>query len=158
MLFSNRAELRSRTHPRIEHDLLEPESGQARMQITLRFRSPDLLGREKGRLLISTATAEPGRARGCFVVHGQGLARVSSSRLCFPIVDPEQRWAVAWQGRSSLGGSAGLDIYSRDPSLPQARVDAILAAVRSHPFLRERSVGLFATLQDWFPPEPYRLS
>jgi hypothetical protein len=127
------------------------------MQVTLRFRSSDLLGREKTRESFSTATAEPGQPVGRFVVHGQGLARVSVSRLCFAIVEPEQRWAAVWQGRSTLGGSAGLDIYSRDPSLPQARVDAILAALRSHPFLRERSVGLFATEQDWFPPEPYRL-
>jgi hypothetical protein len=157
VLFSNRAELRARTHPRIEHDLLAPELGHARMQISLRFRSSDLLGREKARLLVSTATAELGVSVGRFVVHGQGLARVSSSRLCFPIVEHEQRWAVVWHGRSSLGGSAGVDVYCRDPSLPQARVDEIVAAVRAHAFLRERSEGLFATEQDWFPPELYRL-
>jgi hypothetical protein len=158
VLFSNRAELRGRTHARVEHDMLEPESsGLARLQVTLRFRSPDLLGREKARLLVWSATAEPSAPAGRFVVHGQGLARVSSSRSCFPIIEPEQRWAVAWHGRSSLGGAAGLDIYSRDPSISQARLDAILAALRAHPFLRDHEGSLFATVQDWFPPEPYRL-
>ena len=95
VLFSNRAELRARTHPRIEHDLLEPEpGGAARMRVSLHFRSLDLLGREKARLLVSTATAEPDEPVGKFVVHGHGLARVIASRACFPIVDPEQRWAA----------------------------------------------------------------
>lgn len=160
VLFSNRAELRARSHPCVEYQPREPELGEpTRMLIALRFRSPDLLGRTKARLQVETATAEPGAPLGRFFVHGHGLARVSSSRLCFPIVEPERRWAAAWHGRSSLGAAAGLDIYSRDPSISQAQLDTILAAVRAHPFLRvaDRSAGLFATTQDWFPPSPYRL-
>lgn len=158
VLFSNRAELRTRTHAHVEIDRLQPGANKAeRMQISLRSRSLDLLGRERPRLQVSSAMAEPGAPLGRFVVHGHGLARVSVSRVCFAIVEPEQRWAAVWQGRSTLGSAAGLDLYSRDPSVTQARLDAMLAAVRAHPFLRERSGGLFATEQDWFPPAPYQL-
>lgn len=153
VLFSNRAELRERTHPRVELDRLDAE----RMQVSLRFRTQDLLGREKARLLVSTAAAEPGGPVGRFLMHGHGLARMSVSRVCFAIVEPQQRWAAVWQGRSTLGNAAGLDLYSRDPSVTQAQLDAMLAAVRGHPFLRERNGGLFATVQDWFPPQPYGL-
>jgi hypothetical protein len=42
-------------------------------------------------------------------------------------------------------------------------LDEVLAQVRAHPFLsgeeagRLRCAGLFATVQDWRPPQPYRL-
>lgn len=160
VLFSNRGDWRGRTHPRVEHDLLSPDPfGRARMQVTLRFRSPDLLGRAKPRLAVATALADPVGPLGRFSVHGHGLARVSITRTSFAIVDPERRWAAAWHGRSSLGNPAGLDLYTRDPSISQARLDAMLAELRAHPFLGTdlRCDGLFATTQDWFPPEPYRL-
>ncbi|MFO7567964.1 MAG: hypothetical protein R6X02_35310 [Enhygromyxa sp.] len=158
VLFSNRPDWRARTHPRIEHDLLEADSsGRARVQVSLRFRSPDLLGRAKHRLALATALADPDAPLGQFTVHGHGLARVSSSRLGFAIVEPKQRWAAVWHSRSSLGAAAGLDIYTRDPSVSQARLDAILAAIREHEFLGSRCGGLAATTQHWFPIEGYRL-
>ncbi len=82
---------------------------------------------------------------------------MSSSRLSVALLDPDDRWAVLWHGRSTLGSAAGIDIHTRDPSIPQARLDRILAAIAEHPFLAPRSAGLFATKQHWFPPEPYRL-
>lgn len=158
VLFSNRVEWRGRTHPRVDHEALEPEpSGRARVQIVQRFRSPDLLGRAKHRVAVATAVAEADGPLGRFLVHGQGLARLSSSRASFAIVEPQRRWAAVWHGRSSLGAAAGLDIYTRDPSIPQAQLDAMLAGVRAHSFLGPRCAGLFATTQDWIPPEPYRL-
>src|SRR5690606_16571215 len=159
VLFSNRSEWKvRRSHPRVEHQLLEPEPGErVRMLITTRFRSPDLLGREKHRLAVATAVAGPDEALGHFTAHGQGLARVSSSRVSFAIVEPERRWAAVWHGRSSLGAAAGLDISTRDPSIAQARLDLMLAELRAPPFLGTRCGGLFSITHDWFPPERYRL-
>lgn len=152
VLFSNRSQLRARPHPRVELEQVEPN----RVQLALFFRSHDLLGRERNG--VSLATAAPEGPTGCFLVHGHGFARANQHRLCFPIVEPQQRWAIAWHGRSRFGGGSGLDIYTRDPSITQAQLDAILAAVRAHPFLAERHAGLFATEQHWIPPEPYRLT
>jgi hypothetical protein len=161
VLFSNRPDWQVRTHAQVEIEALESDLDElARLRIVQRFRSPDLLGRTKARLSVATALAEPGTPRGRYIVHGHGLARVSISRVSFPFVDPERRWAAAWHSRSSLGGAAGLDLYSRDPWIPQSRLDAILATVRAHPFFVSTAgtQGLFATVQDWIPPEPYRLA
>jgi hypothetical protein len=161
VLFSNRSDWHARTHAQAEIEAFESAlGGPARLQITVRFRSPDLLGRTKTRLSVATALAEPGVPLGRFIAHGHGLARVSISRVCFPFVEPERRWAAAWHSRSSLGGGAGLDVYSRDPWIPQTRLDEILATVRAHPFFTDaaRNEGLFAIAQDWIPPEPYRLA
>ncbi len=157
VLFSNRADWRSRTHPRVEFDPLTPSEDRARLQTTLRFRSADLLGRAKPRVTTAEAIAEPDDPPGLFSIRGHGLIRLSSSRFCVAIHDPERRWAVVWHGRSSLGHAPGVDVHTRDPSLPQAQVDTILAAIAEHPFLASRGAGLFATTQHWFPVEPYRL-
>src|SRR5690606_13266910 len=96
---------------------------------------------------------------------GHGLARMHSGRFCFALVGPNYRWTVIWHGRTATGAAPGLDICTRDPSIPQAQLDLILAAIRGHAFLASaeppgrplRYAGLFATAQDYIPPAPYRL-
>lgn len=163
ILITNYGFWRGRTHPRIEYDPLEPDAdGRTRFRDSLRYRQRDLLGRPKQKVLVGVDVSErPGQ----FTWRGDGLLRVIKSRWCVPIVDPDYRWAVTWFARSNVGTAAGLDIYTRDPSIPQALLDDILAKMRAHPFLGRpdrpgqprRCDGLFATVQDWIPPEPYRL-
>jgi hypothetical protein len=163
ILITNYGFWRARTHPRIEYDPLEPDvAGRPRFRDSLRYRQSDLLGRVRRKLLVGVDVAE---REGQFVWRGEGLMRLIKSRWCVPLVDPNDRWAVTWFARSNVGTAAGLDIYTRDPSIPQALLDEILAQIRAHPFLgvpdrpgqARRCDGLFATVQDWIPPEPYRL-
>ena len=154
VLFSNRSDWRTRTHPQVEWELVD--AGPPSLQTTTRFRSGDLLGRAKPRATVTETVAESGDPLGWFSVRGGGLMR-SSHRISVAAADPNYRWLVVWNGGSSLGDAAGLDIYTRDPSLPQARLDQILDVIARHPFLGARAAGLFATTQHWFPIEPYRL-
>jgi hypothetical protein len=156
VLFSNRSDWRTRTHPRIEWDLLDPAGQGLRLQSTTRFRGADLLGRAKPRVSVTETVAEPDDPLGCFGVRGTGLLR-STSRMSIPLIDPDYRWLVIWNAGSSLADAAGIDVYTRDPSLPQVQLDRILAQITEHPFLRSRAAGLYATTQHWFPIDPYRL-
>lgn len=157
LLITNYEFWRERTHPRIEYDLLEPAGdGRLRFRDSLRYRGHDLLGRPQQRRLAGVDVAEDG---GAFVRRGDGLMRLLPSRWCVPLIDPNYRWVITWSRRSSVGTGAGLDIYTRDPWIPQVLLDEILAEVNAHPFLGtgRRARGLFATIQDWIPPQPYRL-
>ena len=163
VLVTNDGFWRTRTHPRIDRAPLERvPDGVPRARHSLRFRQPNLLGRVQRKHLLGTDHAGP---PGHFVWRGQGMRRLSARCWCVPIVDADYRWAIAWCARSSLGAPAGLGVYTRDPTIPQALLDDILARVRAHPFLgspeREgrprRCDRLFATVQDWIPPRPYQL-
>lgn len=150
VLVSNQEFWRKRTHPRIEHDPLDEQCQRS----SIRFRQADLLGRAQRRAIHGVDTcAEPGVYRW----RGHGILRLVECRWCVPIVDPEYRWAVAWFGPVAFGLGPGLAIHTRDPCVPQALLDEVLALVRSHPFLGSRCQDLYAPVQDWFPPEPYRL-
>ena len=159
VLISNQGFWRARTHPRIEHDRPAPGS-RGELRSSMRFRQPDLLGRVQRKVIYGgDVIAEDG----AYVWRGEGLLRVVECRWCVPLIDPEGRWVVAWFGRTNLGRGGGLGIHTRDPSIPQAMLDEILAQVRAHPFLAEvvdgqrRCDGLYATVQDWIPPQPYEL-
>jgi hypothetical protein len=163
LLITNVAFWRERTHPQVEYVQLPPEAdGRVRFSDTLRYRQGDLLGREQRRSMEGIDVAE--RA-GQFAWRGKGAWWVIKTRWCVPVVDPNYRWAVAYFARSNVGTAPGLDIFTRDPSISQATLDAILSAIREHPFLGvaeqpgrpRRCDGLFATKQDWVPPSPYRL-
>jgi hypothetical protein len=165
VLASNRPCFRARTHPRVDFEPLSPdEHGHARLSGALRFCSPDLLGRAQPRLELEVAVAE-GERPGQFRVGGRGLARLGARQFCFALLDPKSRWAAIWHARSKLGSAAGLDLCSRDPTLSQAKIDAILAEVYGHVFLASadrpgqplRCAGLVALPHHWIPPEPYRL-
>jgi hypothetical protein len=164
ILVTNYGFWRERTHPQIEYSPLEPDSdGRARFVDSLRYRQGDLLGRVQRKLLEGIDVAE---REGQFTWRGNGVLWVIKSRWCVPLVDPNYRWAVTWFARSNVGTAPGLDIYTRDPVISQAMLDEILASIREHPFLGasdrpgqpRRCEGLFATMQDWVPPSPYRLS
>ena len=156
LLFSNRAEWRARAHPRLELGAAEPVEGRPTLRATFRYASADLLGRSKPRVASMLALTDPA-ALGRFEVRGSPLRRAGYPDFCVVALDPRDRWALVWHERSRLGHPPGLDLMSRDPSLTQAKLDAILAVAREHPFLATRTVGLVATTQHWFPVEPYRL-
>lgn len=164
ILVTNYGFWRERTHPQIEYTPLSPDAdGRARFLDSLRYRQGDLLGRVQRKLLAGTDVAE---REGQYTWRGKGALWVIKSRWCVPLVDANYRWAVTYFARSNVGTAPGLDIYTRDPSISQANLDEILAAIREHPFLGasdrpgrpRRCEGLFATVQDWVPPSPYRLS
>ncbi|PRP94722.1 hypothetical protein ENSA5_40450 [Enhygromyxa salina] len=163
VLITNDEFWRAHTHPRVDLDALAPDSeGRARIQHALRFRARDLLGRTTRELRVATDLAE---RDGQFVSRGQGLRRVVVQRWSVPLVGPNYRWIVTWRARSKLGARPGLSVHTRDPSIPQALLDEILAQIRAHPFLSAaedprhgpRCARLFAPVQDWIPPQPYRL-
>lgn len=162
ILFTNHGFWQRRTHPRVEYTALEPDGDRPRMLDALRFRQVDMLGREQRKLLLGVDVAErPGQ----YLWRGQSVLKVIKRRWCVALIDPEQRWLVAWFARANVGTAPGLDICTRDPSISQALLDEILAQIRAHPFLGQsdrrgqprRCDGLFATVQDWIPPRPYRL-
>jgi hypothetical protein len=164
ILITNYGLWRDRTHPHIEYSPISPGSdGRARFLDSLRYRQADMLGRVQRKLLVGVDVAE---RDGQFAWRGKGALWVIKSRWCVPLVDQNYRWAVTYFARSNVGTAAGLDIYTRDPSISQATLDEILAGIREHPFLGvsdrpgrpRRCEGLFATVQDWIPPSPYRLS
>jgi hypothetical protein len=164
VLITNYGFWRERTHPHIEYSPLSPDAnGRARMLDSLRYRQADMLGRVQRKLLVGIDVAE---REGQFQWRGQGMLWVIKSRWCVPLVDPNYRWIVNYFARSNVGNAPGLDILTRDPSISQATLDGILGAIREHPFLSaadrpgrpRRCDGLFATVQDWIPPSPYRLS
>jgi hypothetical protein len=164
ILITNYGFWRERTHPRIEYSPLEPDvDGRACFLDSLRYRQADMLGRVQRKLLVGTDVAE---RQGQFAWRGKGLLWLIKSRWCVPLIDPDGRWLVTYFARSNVGTAPGLDIYTRDPSISQATLDEVLAAIREHPFLGDsdrpgrprRCEGLFATVQDWVPPSPYRLS
>ena len=152
---SRRSYYRERSHARVDYEALAPDpEGRARLQSSLRYRSPDLLGRSTARIAVGTAVAED--QLGQFKLRGHALARLHSGRFCFTLVDPDGRWTAVWHSRTRLGAAAGLDICTRDPSIPQARLDAILAAVQAHRSLADAG-PLVAVTQHWIPPTPYQL-
>jgi len=163
IVVSNYGFWQRRTHPRIEYTALAPDrDGRVRMLDSLRYRQSDLLGRVQRKLLVGIDVAEqPGR----FLWRGEGMLKLVKSRWCVALVDPDYRWCVTWFARSNIGTAPGLDIYSRDPVLDQRVLDQILARIGAHPFLSQpdrpgglrRCTGLFATTQDWIPPQAYRL-
>jgi hypothetical protein len=163
ILVTNYALWRERTHPHVEYSPLPPDTdGRARFLDSLRYRQGDLLGRVQRRLLEGIDVVE---REGQFVWRGKGAMWVFKNRWCVPLMDPGQRWVVTYIARSNVGSSPGIDICTRDPTISQATLDQILAAIREHPFLGSsdrpgqprRCDGLFATVQDWVPPSPYRL-
>jgi hypothetical protein len=155
VLVSNDEFWRSRTHPRIDCAALAPtDDGRARVVESLRFRAPDLLGRSRPRLLVQTSEAE---RDGQFSSRGPGLRWLRTRRSSVALADPAYRWTVTWYARSNFGAPPGLSVHTRDPWVSQALLDDILARIRDHAWLAERSDGLFAPLQHWIPPTPYRL-
>lgn len=163
LLVTNHGFWRQRTHPHIEYSPLEPDpDGHSRFLDSVRFRQSDFLGRAQRRSIVGVDVAE---RDGQFVWRGKGALWVFKSRWCVPLIDPDHRWVVSYIGRSNVGTPPGLDICTRDPTISQATLDRILAAIREHSFLGapdrpgqpRRCEGLFATVQDWVPPTPYRL-
>ena len=160
VLVTNHGFWKARTHPRIEHDALAT-GGSQRVRSSLRFRQIDMLGREQQRVISGVEAIDE---QGVRTWRGEGVLRLVECRWSVPIVDPDHRWVVAWFDRTNLGMAAGLAIHTKDPWLPAATVDTIVAKVEAHPFLggvdargRRRCEGLRATKQHWVPPEPYRL-
>jgi len=158
ILATNYGFWRERTHPRIEYALL-PGEGPRRFSDQLRFRQIGLLG-SRAKLLAGTdEELRPGE----FVWRGAGMLALIRSRWCVPLIDPAGQWAVTYFARSNVGTAPGLDLYTRAPSIEQRTLDQVLEQVRAHAFLggeeagRRRCEGLFATVQDWRPPKPYRL-
>ena len=165
VLATNHGFWRGRTHARVEYDALSSQpgaggKGSLHVRETRRFRRPDLLGRPQRRFVVGTGVADqPGQFRW----RGQGLRRVLEQGSSAVIVDPDYRWVVVWRDG---GGTAGLGIHTRDPWIPNTQLDAILDAIRGHPFLgaADRRGGprrcdqLFAPPQDWIPPQAYTLS
>jgi hypothetical protein len=147
---------RERTHPRIEYALLADGSS---FSDQLRFRKPGLFGSRHKLLAGTDRTVRSGE----FVWRGAGLLGFIRSRWCVPLIDPKGQWAITWFARSNVGTAPGMDLYTRAPSIDQPTLDDVLEQVRAHPFLggeeggRRRCEGLFATVQDWRPPKPYRL-
>jgi len=155
VLVTNHVFWRSRAHPRVEHEALATEGGvPTRVRSSLRFRQVDLLGREQRKVITGVDTIDE---HGVHTWRGEGVLRLVECRWSVPLVDPDHRWVVAWFDRTTLGIGGGLALHCKDPWLPAATIDEIVAEVRADPFLGPRSVGLRATKQDWFPPEPYRL-
>jgi hypothetical protein len=164
VLITNYGFWRERTHPQLEYTPLSPDAyGRARFLDSLRYRQADMLGRVQRKLLVGIDVAE---REGQFTWRGKGPLWLIKSRWCVPLIDPNYRWMVTFFARSNVGTAPGLDICTRDPSIPQATLDEILAAIREHPFLGvpgqpgkpRRCDGLFAAVQDWVPPAPYRLN
>jgi hypothetical protein len=156
ILVTNYGFWRERTHPRIEY-ALRPDPSCFSDQ--LRFRRFGLFGSRTKLLAGTDRMVRPGE----FVWRGDGLLGIVRSRWCVPLIDPAGQWAITWFARSNVGTAPGMDLYTRAPSIDQRTLDAVLDQVRAHPFLggdeggRRRCEGLFATVQDWRPPKPYRL-
>lgn len=161
MLVSNHELWRQRTHPRIDHELLDAEAARPRLRSSLRFRRTDLLGRSQRKAVHGTDTIDDA---GHYTWRGDGVLRVVECRWSVPLVDPGYRWAVVWLAAARFGPGPGLAIHTRDPCVSQALLDEILVQIHAHPFLaarnaagERRSAGLYATVQDWIPPQPYTL-
>lgn len=163
ILFSNATFWRQRTHPRVDYSELSiDDEGRTRFVDSLRYRQGDLLGREQRKSVFGVDVVE--RA-GQFSWRGKGTLFVVKGRWSVPLIEPDYRWAVAYFARSNVGSGPELGIYTRHPTISQATLDQILAAIHEHPFLAaaerpgqpRRCDGLFATVQDWVPPLPYRL-
>ncbi len=154
ILASNYEFWRERTHPRIEYTLLDGQVGAPpRIADHLRFRQLGLLGRRAKLLAGIDQMVRPGE----FVWRGAGLLGFIRSRWCVPLIDPAGQWAITYLARSNIGTAPGMDLYTRAPSIEQRTLEVVLDQVRAHPFLAgERSEGLFAPTQDWWPPRPYR--
>lgn len=152
VLVSNDSNWRERTHPRVEFERVG-----ARLAEQRRYRVAGLLGR---RPRVETDLDRIVRA-GEFERPG-GLLALGRVRWSVPLVDAAAGWAVLFRARSRVGHPAGLDIVARGPSIEQALLDDVLARMRAHPFLgasvdgEPRCAGLFAPVQDWRPPRPYR--
>jgi hypothetical protein len=156
VLVSNDEFWRERTHPRVDYDALTPSpDGRARVLESRRFQAPDLLGRVRSRVVVTTNSSDrPGQ----FDSRGVGSKWLLRRRSIVALTDPEYRWTVTWYARSNFGASPGLSVHTRDPWIPQVLLDDILARVRDHAFLASRCEGLFAPVQHWIPPQPYELT
>lgn len=158
ILVTNYGFWRERTHPRIEYAPLSTSEPEA-FSDQLRFRQLGLLGRRAKLLAGTDRVVRPGE----FIWRGAGLLGFVRSRWCVPLIDPAGQWAITYFARSNIGTAPGMDVYTRAPSISQPTLDEVLDQVRAHPFLggeeggRRRCEGLFATVQDWRPPKPYRL-
>jgi hypothetical protein len=156
VLVSNDEFWRERTHPRVDCDALTPApDGRARMLESRRFRARDWLGRVRSRVVVSTNVSE---RPGDFCSRGVGSRWLLRRRSIVALIGSKHDWTVIWSARSNFGAPPGLSIHTRDPWIPQALLDDILARVRAHSFLGRRCEGLFAPVQDWIPPRPYDLA
>ncbi|MCA9683635.1 MAG: hypothetical protein KC457_15650, partial [Myxococcales bacterium] len=154
LLFTSDAVWRRRTHPRMEYaEAVVGEDGRERLDGELRFRQQGMTGVQR-KLLPSIDEHE---GQGVLRRRRQGLLPGGSRRWSVPAVDPGGRWFVAYQVRLGFGERAELDVFTRDPSIPQARLDEILAGIQAAPLAAARAPQLYATVQDWVPPRPYRL-
>lgn len=138
---------RTNTHPRID---LVPIAGEAEhCREELRFRRDGLLGPAR-KLMVNTHARE---SSGRFRRLGSGLRRGGETWTILAR-GPERLWLVTARDRGRRGDRSTLEILSRDPWIPQARLDAILAALVAHPS-RPSTAKLYAPKQDWRPPQPY---
>lgn len=149
VIASDRSPWRLRTHPRLDLEPLE----HGRLATSTSYCELDWVGREHARVHHAVACPIADRV-GQFEI--QGLPWLRRERFCVAAVEPDHRWAVLWFAGLALGSPTGLDVLSRDPWIPQARLDAIVAAIAEHPRLAAHRAGLHATTHHWIAPEPYR--
>lgn len=91
-----------------------------------------------------------------FVWRGNGLFWLVRSPWWVVKVADDYSWAVTYFGRSNVGTPAGMDIYSRAPSLDPKLTKQIVDELRPDPFMGPHVETLFATLQDGVADEHYR--
>jgi len=87
-------------------------------------------------------TPDPGDSSH-FTWRGKGLLVFFTSDWYFVLRAPDRSWAVIYFS-STVATPEGVDIIARTPSLPEATLAQIRAAILGDPTLREKAVGLRA--------------
>ncbi|MCA9672483.1 MAG: hypothetical protein KC503_43110 [Myxococcales bacterium] len=90
---------------------------------------------------------DPSRA-GHFQWRGDGLLHLIRSQWFVVWVSPDYQHAVTWFADSNFGTGSGTDVYSRSPSITDAKLGEVLDEARRDPFIAERSRGMFYVPQN----------
>lgn len=110
---------RGKEGPAVEY----ADLGGGRWSDTLHWRQ-----RGRAKSLGGVDTLDPSTP-GRFRWRGAGLLAWIRSDWAFVAVAPQGRWAVTWFGPATFGITPeGMDVYSREPELPD--LDEVLASLR----------------------------
>ncbi len=146
---------RARTHPSVEYQRLGGE--RVTWRDTLRFRKAPFWGGGPAEGTSGGGDGQDREVAGHFVGGGDGLLRGIKSPWWVVLVSDSYDWAVTYFGRSNVGTAAGMDLYFRRHDPTAEAVADVMTRVRAHPFLAPRAGGMFATVQDGFARQRYRL-
>ncbi len=86
-----------------------------------------------------------------FTWHGKGLLFLFKSDWYVVLRAPDRSWAVIYFS-STVATPEGVDIIARTPSLPEATLSQIRAAILGDPTLREKASGLRAVQRSSVTP------